>query len=83
MADQPSWKNSTLSQLMVLTVTAFLTAAGGVGIGVILNKITIEIASSIMQPFKWAAEIFISTYLVARKTDNGTSQSVTTPKEVP
>lgn len=70
MEPKPSWQSSTLSQVMVLSLMAFLIAAFGVGLGITFGKLIPELAKVILEPFTWLAGIFISSYFVARKTES-------------
>ena len=70
MSEKPSWTSSTLSQLAVACVSAYL-----------LGALWVSFKSGDISSLKWAAEIFGASYLTSRgmKSANGTVTPPTQP----
>ncbi len=63
---QPSYRTSTLSQLALLTVCAYLGGA----LYVLVN----QFPGDFLEPLKWAASVFGASYLTARGTESKNAQ---------
>ena len=67
----PSWHTSTLSQLAVGSVVAFVAGAIVTAMGVIWFKLDLAVAKDLMAPFSFLVTTFGASYLTARKVNGG------------
>lgn len=71
LAPAPSWTTSTLSQLAVGSVVAFVVGAILTALGVIWFKLELAVAKDLMAPFSFLVTTFGASYLTARKPNGG------------
>ena len=69
--EKPSWCNSTLSQLAVMSVVFFAIAAFMTGAATIWLKLPPDTAKQVMEPFGLLLGMFGSAYLAVRSNGNG------------
>ena len=69
MSEKPSWHSSTLSQMAMIGLGAYLVAAGTTLIGAVWFGLSAEKAALVMAPFEVVFTGLVMGYAVARKTN--------------